>query len=233
MANNVRACGRGSSYLSPSLLDQELDLLRTPAAGRVRDRPRRLLAYVEFRVRQELDQRGYDVVVDYGLDLVLVPGCDVRDGPAGLLAYALLGTGEEGEEAGEGVVVDDELRLEVVAGDDVPHSPERGRLDGGGGVQQQLNEAAAHPRLDDRLYLLVGAVAQVRKCPAGIGEDLLVGAEDELAQRGEGVPHEVEVRLGLPAAEVAERPGGVAEHAELAPLVELLEEGLHGPCLQD
>lgn len=229
----VRVRGRGSSNLSPSLLDKELDLLRTSAASSVRDRPRRLLAYVEFCVRKELDQRGYDVVVDDCLDLVLVPGCDVRDGPAGLLAYALLGTGEEGEEAGESVVVDDELRLEVVAGDDVPHGPERGRLDGGGGVQQQLDEAAAHPRLDDRLYLLVGAVAQVRQRPTGVGEDLLVGTEDELAQCGEGVPHEVEVRLGLPAAKVAERPGGVTEHAELAPLVELLEEGLHGPRLQD
>ncbi|EJK52945.1 hypothetical protein THAOC_27715 [Thalassiosira oceanica] len=241
------------------LLDEELDLLRRAAGRRVGDGPRRLLADVELGVRQELDegrdwdeagivrpprQRGAlktntcgekltDVVVNHGLDLVLVPGRDVADGPARLLPDALLGARQQGQEAGQGVVVNDELRLEVVTRDDVPDRPERGRLHGRARVEEQLDEATAHARLDDRLDLLVGPVAQVGQGPARVRQDLLVGAEDELAQRLEGLLDQSEVRLGLPAAEVRERPSRVPQHTELGTLVELLQQGREGAGLQD
>ena len=119
-----------------ALLDQEPDLGAIAAGGGVADGPGGLLPDVELGVGEELDEGRHDVVVDDGLDLVLVAGGNVGDGPAGLLADALLGGGEEGEEAGEGIVVDDELGLKVVAGHDVANGAEGRSLDGGRGVKK-------------------------------------------------------------------------------------------------
>merc|ERR1719253_1016201 len=46
-------------------------------------------------------------------------------------------------------------------------------------------------------------------------------------------PDALEVRLGLAPAEVGQGPRGVPEHGELGPLVELGQEGGHGPRGQD
>ena len=70
------------------LLHQELDLLWTPPARRVADRPRCLLPDVELRGGTQLDQGGVDVVVHHGLALVLVARGDVGDGPTRLLVDA-------------------------------------------------------------------------------------------------------------------------------------------------
>jgi hypothetical protein len=76
------------------LLDQKVDLLGIAAGGGVADRPRRLLPDVELGVGEELDEGRDDVVLDDGLDLLLVSGGDVGDGPARLLPDPLLGGGQ-------------------------------------------------------------------------------------------------------------------------------------------
>ena len=216
-----------------ALLDEELDLGCIATGGGVADGPGSLLADIELSIGKELDERWDDVVVDNGLDLVLVAGGDVGDGPACLLANTLLGGGEEGEEAGEGIVVDDELCLEVITRHDVANGTEGRSLDSRRRVEQELDEAAADASLDDGLDLLVGAVRKIRQGPACVGEDLLVGTEDELCEGGQtGLDH-IEVGLGLATAEVGQGPGGIAKHGQFGVLVKLLKEGLHGPGLKD
>jgi hypothetical protein len=41
-------------------------------------------------------------------------------------------------------------------------------------VHQELDKTAGDPSFDDGLYLVVGAIGEVRNCPAGINEDLVV-----------------------------------------------------------
>lgn len=53
-----------------------------------------------------------------------------------------------------------------------------------------------------------------------------------LSERREGLAHDVELGLGLAAAEVGEGPRGVAEHGELRVDVQLREEGAHGVVAQ-
>lgn len=125
------------------------------------------------------------------------------------------------------------MGLEIVSGDDVSHRAKRRSLHRGRRIEKQFHETTAHSRLDDGLDLLVGPVREVAERPTRVGEDFLVGAEDELGQGGQtGLDH-VEIRLGLPAAEVAEGPSGIPQHGQFAPLVKLLEERLHRPGLQD
>ena len=100
--------------ISPSLLDQKLDLLWTPSPSSIRDRLHSLHVDVDVGIRQQLNQRLSDVVVDHGLDPTLVPVGDVRDGQAGIHAYPILATGHEGEEAGQDVGVDDRLQLVAI-----------------------------------------------------------------------------------------------------------------------
>ena len=52
------------------------------------------------------------------------------------------------------------------------------------------------------------------------------------AKAGESVPELVELRLGLAAAEVGQRPRRVPEHRELGLGVELLEEGVQSVLRQ-
>lgn len=131
------------------------------------------LANVEFRVGEELDERGDDVRFDDGLDLLLVSGGDVGDGPARLLADALLGRAQQVEQPRQRIEVDDHLRLKVIAGHDVPDGAQGRRLYGGRGVYQQLHQALAHPGLDHRLDLVVLPVRQVAQGPARVRQDLL------------------------------------------------------------
>ncbi|RUP48203.1 hypothetical protein BC936DRAFT_144843 [Jimgerdemannia flammicorona] len=99
-----------------------------------------------------------DVGVNDRLDLRGIAGSDVGDSPAGLLADTVLGAREKAEEGGKGTTVDDDLGLNIVTSDDVADRAESRRLDRGGRVHQQFNEATAHARLNDSLNLLVGAI---------------------------------------------------------------------------
>lgn len=158
---------------------------------------------------------------------------DVANRPARLLANALFRAAQQGEQARQGVVVDDKLRLQVVARDDVADRAERRRLHGRRRVEQQLDQAPADAGLDDDLDLLVGAVREVAQRPARVREDFLVGRKDELRERRQSRRDHGEIGLRLAAAKVGQRPRGVAEHGELGILVQLVEQRVHRPGLQD
>jgi len=49
-------------------------------------------------------------------------------------------------------------------------------------MHKQLHQAKAHARVDDLLDLLVGAIAQIRDCPAGVSQDVDVRVEEESGQ---------------------------------------------------
>lgn len=157
------------------------------ARGRVADSPAGLLARLKVAVLEEVDKRGDDVSIDDSLDLHRVAGRDVGYGPARLLPNAVLVRAKESEEAGKGTAVDDYLGLHIITSDDVTNGPERGCLDRGRGVHEELHQSAGYTRLDDGLYLVVGAVGQVADRPAGIDENLIVEGIHELGkdrQRG-------------------------------------------------
>ena len=210
------------------LLHQKFGLIGLAATRGVADSPGGLLPDVKLSVGEQLDQRRGNVGVNDGLNLVLVSGRDVANSPARLLPDALLWGGEEGEEATEGIEVNNNLGLKVVPGDDVTDGTESGGLDGGGGVEQELDEPPANSSLNDGLDLLIRSIAQVAQGPAGVRKDFLIGAVYKLCKGEEAGLDRLEVRLGLTPAEVAESPGGVPEHGELGVLVKLLKEGLHG-----
>mmetsp|Transcript_49497 Transcript_49497/g.99280 ORF Transcript_49497/g.99280 Transcript_49497/m.99280 type:complete len:314 (-) Transcript_49497:461-1402(-) len=141
-----------------ALVDQVLDLHVVAARCRVRDRPRALLADVKVLAVEHAHERGDDVVVDHGLELVLAPCGDVGDGPARLLADALALVRQQRQQARQHRAVDDQLRLVVVASHDVADCAQRGRLDLWRDVHEQLHQPPADTRVDHGLDLLVGPV---------------------------------------------------------------------------
>ena len=132
--------------------------------------------------------------------------------------------GEQREERRERSAVDDNLRLVVVAGDDVAHGPQSRDEHRRALAAEKLHQPAADARLDHRLDLVVGAVAEVAQRPARIRQHLLVVGVHQPRERGERVAEELKLGLRLAAAKVGEGPRGVAEHGELGVLVELLQE---------
>lgn len=201
-----------------TLLDEEADLigLLEAAGGGVGDGPASLLAGLEIAVAEKMDKGREKTVVDNGLDLNAVASSDVGNRPARLLADAVLGRAEQRQEGGQGAAVDDELGLDIVTSNNVADRAEGGGLDRGGGVHQQLHQAAGDVGLDDGLDLVVRTVGEVRNSPAGIDENLVVEGVDELGKNGKSGSNGVPVGLrGLAAAEVAECPGSVPEHAQL------------------
>ena len=180
-----------------------------------------------------MHERWDDVGFDDRLDLLARAGGDVGDGPAGLLADTLLWAVEQRKQARQGAAVEHALRLVVVAGDNVARSAQRGRLHRGRGVPHQGDHPRANARVEDRLDLLVGPVGEVAQRPAGVGEHLVVVGEDELGEHGEGGCHHGPRRLRLAAAEVGQRPRGVAQHRHLRVRVKLLEQRLQSALRQD
>mmetsp|Transcript_10968 Transcript_10968/g.33402 ORF Transcript_10968/g.33402 Transcript_10968/m.33402 type:complete len:597 (+) Transcript_10968:94-1884(+) len=209
-----------------ALLHEVAHLLRRAPRRRVADGPGRLLADVELGVLQQMHERRDDVGRDDLLDLLLRPRRDVADGPARLLADALLGRPEQGQQVWERPQIDDDLRLQIVARHDIPHGAQRRRLHRKARVHQQLHEAPRHPRLDDALDALVRAVAEVRSGPARVRKHLLVEGVDELRERRQRNAHEVEIGRRLAAAQVGQRPGRVAQHAQTRVVRQLLEQRL-------
>lgn len=80
---------------------------------------------------------------------------------------------------------------------------------------QQLNQSAAHPSIDDGLYLLVGPVTEVAEGPTSVCQHIGVAMEQEARQYREagGDAGEVWGRV-LPPTQVAESPHSVAGHGE-------------------
>ena len=56
-------------------------------------------------------------------------------------------------------------------------------------LHEQLNQPATHPRVDDRLDLIVGSVRQVGQCPAGVRQHVRVAAEQQSGQHAEAGGH--------------------------------------------
>ena len=139
---------------------------------------------------------------------------DVGEGIASLLADALAVVGQESCEARQGPGVDNGLHLRFLTRDNVAHRPQRGVLDLGRLVHEQLHEAGTHARVDDRLDLVVGSVREVRQRPARVGENLLVIRVDERRKGGERGLDEIKGRLGLATAQVGQRPDSVAQHRD-------------------
>jgi len=93
---------------------------------------------------------------------------DIRNSPARLLANRLLSRIEQRQQTRQRLAIKDRLRLRVVASHDIAHSPQRRLHNVQRAMHKQLHKAKAHARVDDLLDLLVGAVAQIGDCPAGV-----------------------------------------------------------------
>jgi hypothetical protein len=214
--------------LDAALRDKVADLLGLlkTTRGSVGDSPASLLAGLEVAVGKEVDERSNDTSINDGLDLAGVASGDVGDGPAGLLADAILGGAEERKEGRERATVDNDLGLDIVTGDNITNGTESGSLNGGRGVHEELHQATRNAGLNDSLDLVVGAIGKVRDSPAGVDQDLVIEHVNELGKDGQSGGNSVPVRLGgLATAEVAESPCGVAEHAQLAAIVDEVQEG--------
>jgi hypothetical protein len=243
----VRACEQVAEGLDAAALDEVADLSRLlqTTAGGVGDGPASFLPGLEVAVLEKVNQRGNDVCVNDSLDLCRVAGSDVRDGPAGLLADTVLSGAQQGEQSGQRTAVDDDLGLDVITGNDVANGSEGGCLDRGGSVHEQLYEATGNAGLDDSLDLVVGTIRKVGDGPAGIDEDFVIERVDELGENGKSGldlkdvsewwkmqcmdAYRLPVRLGsLSTAEIAECPGGVPEHAQLAAVTEKSKQRAEG-----
>lgn len=158
---------------------------------------------------------------------------NVRNGPASFLADALFRRRQQSQQARQCVVVDDELRLQIVTRDNVANRSERRRLHGRTGVEQQFDEPTTDSSFNDGLNLFVGTVREIRKRPTSVRQHFLVRTENELRQSRETGAHQFKIGLGLAAAKIRQSPGGVAEHTDLAILVELVQQRVHCAGLQD
>ena len=161
-----------------------------------------------------MHEHRHDVRVQHGLDLFLCAGHDVRDAPAGLLAQGNLLAAQQHLQAWQRAGIDDGLRLLVVARDKVADRAQRGRLDGRLRVRQQLDDALDDAGLEHGREALVVAVGEVRERPQRVRDHFLVLRVDQRRERRQRVAHLAEVRQGLAAAKVRERPGRVADEAE-------------------
>ena len=74
---------------------------------------------------------------------------------------------------------------------------------------------------------------RVRTLTVKVGAYLLVNGVDQLRQGGQRRAHVFEAGLGLAPAKVGQCPGGVAQHRELRPVRELLQEGAHRTLMED
>lgn len=202
-----------------------IGLLKTTGSG-VGDSPASLLAGLEVTVGKQVDKRSDNASVDDCLDLAGVTSSDVGDGPASFLADTILGGAQEGEQSRERATVDDDLGLDVITSDNVTHGTEGGGLDRGRSVHKELHEATGDTGLDNGLDLVIGTIGQIRDSPASVNQDLVIQHVDELGKDGKGRGDGVPVRLGsLATAEVAESPGSVAEHAQLAAIIDEVKKG--------
>ena len=235
------------------MVDQVADLLGLlkPTRSGVGDGPAGLLSGLQVAVREEMNERWDNVGINNSLDLGGVASGDVRDGPAGLFPDPILSRAQEGQESWESTAIDDDLSLDVVTGNDIADRSQGWGLDGGGCMHKQLNKAARDAGFDDGLDLVVRSIGEVGDSPAGIDQDLIVERVDKLRQdRQSGqdlldmlaavsvkpgqVSHGVPVWLrGLSTTEVAQGPGGVAKHAQLAAIAQEGQERLESTTCQD
>lgn len=206
---------------------KKLDLLGSASGCGVADSPRRFLLDVKFRVLQQLYQRRDDAGVHHRTDLVLSACGDVGYSPARFLLYGLLlRGGEQAQEADESSHIDHDLRLLVVARHNIAHRPQRRHQHRSLVMRQQLHQATADSGIDDVLDAVVGPIRQVRQCPACVRQHLVVLHLNQPCQRGERLLHHCKIGLRLAPTEVGEGPRGVAHHADLDLLLQLLQQRL-------
>mmetsp|Transcript_10511 Transcript_10511/g.23775 ORF Transcript_10511/g.23775 Transcript_10511/m.23775 type:complete len:359 (+) Transcript_10511:686-1762(+) len=124
------------------------------------------------------------------------------------------------------------LRLLIVTRDDVAHRPQRGCLHQGRGVPKELDEPLADAGLNDGIDPLIRAVRQVRECPARVRQDLHVIGVDQVRERRQGRGDPLEGRRRLAAAEIGERPAGVARHGDLLRGHQDMHHGVKAAALQ-
>lgn len=150
-------------WANAALADEVADLgrLRETTGSGVGDGPACLLLGLEVGILENVDERGNNVGVNDGLDLVRRAGSDVGDGPACLLADAVLGRGEQAKESGEGTRGDDHLGLEVVTSDNVTNGTKGWGLNGSRWVEKEVHKATADTAVNDGLDLVVDAVGKV------------------------------------------------------------------------
>ena len=95
-------------------------------------------------------------------------------------------------------------------------SPQCGRNDGHFVVIQQSDETSDNPRIDHFLDSFIGSVGEIRKCPAGVGQDLFVVVVDEV---GESRKELSDCRDGwrrfLVAAQVGQCPRNITQECGL------------------
>ena len=205
-----------------------IGLLETTGSS-VRDSPASLLAGLEVTIGKQVDKGSNDAGVDNRLNLAGVTSSDVGDGPASFLADTILGGAQEGEQSRKRATVDDHLGLDVITSDNVTHGTESGGLDRGRSVHEELHQATGDTGLNNGLNLVVGTIGQVRDSPASVNQDLVIQHVDELGKDWKGGGNSVPVRLGsLATAEVAKSPSSVAEHAQLAAIVDEVKKRAQG-----
>jgi hypothetical protein len=232
----VRAGQEIAQGLDAPLRNKVADLIRlleTTGSG-VGDSPASLLAGLEVTIGEKVDEGSNDASVDDCLDLAGVASSDVGDGPASFLADTILGGAQEGEQSRKRAAVDDHLGLDVITSDNVTHGTEGGGLDRGRSVHKELHQATGDTGLNNGLDLVVGTIRQVRDSPASIDQDLVVQHVDKLGKDGKSRGNGVPVRLGsLATAEVAKSPSSVAEHAQLAAIVDEVKKRAQGTGTQN
>lgn len=72
------------------------------------------------------------------------------------------------------------LSLEVIPCDDVTHGPQRRGLNGGGGVDKQLDKTLTHTSLDDSLDLVILSIREIAQGPASVRKNLLYKKSDKI-----------------------------------------------------
>mmetsp|Transcript_4067 Transcript_4067/g.13064 ORF Transcript_4067/g.13064 Transcript_4067/m.13064 type:complete len:214 (-) Transcript_4067:256-897(-) len=174
-----------------------------------------------------MHQQGEQVGIDDRLDLGARPRSDVGQQPARLLADASLRVHQQRQASGQHPLVEHRLRLLVRPRHQVAQRAQRRGHDGVFGAMDELNEPAHHARLQHRLHPVVAAVADVGQRPARIRQHLHVIHINQCGKRTKRRADVVQRRLGLPAAQVGERPGGVAEQSGAGVRRQLGEQRLH------
>mmetsp|Transcript_115139 Transcript_115139/g.365826 ORF Transcript_115139/g.365826 Transcript_115139/m.365826 type:complete len:583 (+) Transcript_115139:81-1829(+) len=218
--------------LDAPLLNQVLDVLRVAASSGVADDPSCFLLDVKVAGREQVDDPRDQVVVDHLLDLVSVACRDVGDRPAGLLADALLGVDEQVHQGRQHAALQHRLRLMVVSRDDVADGAKSGRLHEGRLVRKKLHEALADTGLQHGSDSIVRAIGEVGQCPAGVCKHLDIARGKQVRKRLQRRRDPLEGRRGLAAAEVGQRPSGVAHQRNTRGLSDQPHDGVQSAALK-
>jgi len=101
----------------------------------------------------------------------------------------------------------------VFSGDQVADQSQSGSVDGVVFVEEKLHDRLANSAVDECVDFEVVAFGQVRESPAGVADDVDVAVVEKLNQGGNCVTNGFKVRFWFSAAEVGDRPNGVASES--------------------